>query len=285
MTDPNATTGKPEPHTSNSSFPSASDALAAEAARRPSVAIDGMSGSPVSPAISPPVASAPPDDASLENLESLTRLLIGGTLVASDELVVRLRRWHELTRTATLETRPETPTDRLRYAVVGMIFEAEERAYARLARMGQASAQTTQRVVNALVPLGRRLPTGPMRGPTDKVAAQWRATLDRWAARGRIEERQGRIVARQAAASVMDEVLQHMAHDPEVQELIRQQGVGLATTAMETVRERSQSADVWVERMVHGFFRRPVRERAEDARRTPATTVPLAPTDEPTQSV
>jgi hypothetical protein len=276
MSDP---TAPQAPHSSSSSSPAFNSA-----SHSPSEATD-TAVEAANTATAKRATPEPADDASLENLESLTRFLIGASLEASDELLMRLRRWQEQTRTALLEARPETPADRLRYALVGLVFEAEGRAHARLYRMGQSSAQAAQRVVTAIAPFSRRLAVGPLRERSDELAIRMRDTVDRWTARGRLEERQGRLVARQAVTSVMDEVLQHMAHDPEVQELIRQQGVGLATTAVETVREHAQSADVWAERIVHGFFRRPARERAADGRRSPATTVPLTSPETPPQSV
>jgi hypothetical protein len=232
----------------------------------------GANGGPPPSPSQRPVPVDPVVDASRERIEAFTRLLIGGALEASDEVWLRLRLWQEQARSATPQARPETPTDWLRFALVGLVFEAEEWVPARLRRMQRASAHTTQRLMNRVSPVGRRMAVGPLRplrGRLDNLAAQLHGARERWTARGRFEERQGRLVARHAVTSLVDEVMDHLAHDPRIQDLIKQQGAGLATTAVESARERTQSADDWVERMVHGVFKRPAHEQPGDSPRSP----------------
>jgi hypothetical protein len=103
--------------------PSASAAASAAAAPAPHESLPAAqmtTGATASPSQRP----APVGDASRERIESFTRLLIGVAFEASDELWLRLRLWQELARSATLPARPETPADRLRFALVGLVFEA-----------------------------------------------------------------------------------------------------------------------------------------------------------------
>jgi hypothetical protein len=233
-------------------------------------------GATTSPAHSPAQVGSR-DEARLERIAAFTRLLIGAGLEASDELWLRLRLWQEQARSMTLEARPETPADRLRFALLGLLFEAEERTPARLRRMGLTSAHRARRLMARLAPVSRRMAVGPLRPMytrLDKLSAQWNGARERWTARGRLEERQGRLVARQAMTSLVDEVMEYLAHDPAIQDLITQQGMDLATTAAESARERAQTADDWVERMVHGVFKRSAREQPEPPPSPPSQSPP-----------
>jgi hypothetical protein len=130
--------------------------------------------------------------------------------------------------------------------------------------MGLTTAHRAQRLMTLLSPVGRRMAVGPLRPVRvriDDLATQLQGARERWTVRGHLEERQGRLVARQAVTSLVDELIEQLAHDPAIQNLIKQQGAGLATTAVESAREHTQSADDWVERMVHGVFKRPAREQ------------------------
>jgi hypothetical protein len=236
----------------------------------------GATGATASPTTGPspiraPVAE-PVGDVSDERVEAFTRLLIGAALEASDELWLRLRLWQEQARAATTQARPETAADRLRYALVGLVFEAEERIPARLRQMQQASVHRTERLMNRVTPVGRRLMAGPLRPlrlrlerGRDEMGVRLTAARERWTARGRLDERQARLLARLAVTSLTDELFEGLEHNRAMQEfiqdLITQQGTGLATTAVETARERTQAADDWVERMVHGVFKRPLHEQ------------------------
>jgi hypothetical protein len=52
-----------------------------------------------------------------------------------------------------------------------------------------------------------------------------------------------------------------MSRNPEVRELIAQQSMGMADSAVDEVRERSASADQWIERLAHSLLHRPMGEK------------------------
>jgi hypothetical protein len=59
---------------------------------------------------------------------------------------------------------------------------------------------------------------------------------------------------------VIDEVLDYMAKNPEVRQLIEQQGMSMADTAVGEVRERTATADMWIERIARSLLHRPASE-------------------------
>ena len=58
----------------------------------------------------------------------------------------------------------------------------------------------------------------------------------------------------------MDELLDYLAHDPAIRNLIEQQSVGTAEAAVDEVRGRMVAADMLVERLTRGLLHRPARD-------------------------
>src|SRR5690348_7265521 len=70
---------------------------------------------------------------------ALLRLLVGGALVGARELRVRLERWQESipnpASTQAVAPRTASPSDALRYTLMGMMFETESRMRRRFSTM------------------------------------------------------------------------------------------------------------------------------------------------------
>ncbi len=222
-----------------------------------------------------------PDDNRFDAAAALLRLLVGGALLGADELRIRLGRWQEATRTpastqAMTTMAPRTTSDSLRYALVGMLFETETRMRRRfstlLSRLAHASQEAGLFYANVTADM-RRTPLDPLRIRLDEMLYRATATVDRWTDRGWIEEQHSRRMAREAAAGVIDELLDYMAQNPEVRQLIEEQGMSMAETAVDEVRERTATADMWIERIARGLLHRPVSEKSTrpegDASATP----------------
>ncbi len=225
---------------------------------------------------------------------SLLRLLVGGALVGADELRYRLQVWEAATRSATRapsrHAQPQAAPEALRYALIGMLFESEarvRRGFSRmLARMWRLSdeadsydsydsyyiADTPDMPPSPLDPLLIRLDE-----LLDELRFNATTTIDRWSARGWVEEQHGRRMARLATVSVMDELLDYMARNPQVRQLIEKQATGMAGTAVEEVQGRTAQADMWVERIAHGLLHRPMNNEVEE----PANNVEPPPTNNP----
>lgn len=223
----------------------------------------------------PPAAtesgSIGPTDDTFDAISALLRLIIGGLLVGTDELQSRLRQWeataHSTSSTALLQTVPQSlqhaPTSAsLRYGFIGMLFETETRIRQRfstaLARFARLSEEAEYRFVTTVEPALSKTPLDPMLMRLDELLFMARATVDRWTARGWLEEQQSRGIARQATTNVVDELIDYMARNPELRALILQQGTSMAGEAVDEVRERTAAADMWVERVTRGLLRRPV---------------------------
>ncbi|HEX8034841.1 MAG TPA: hypothetical protein VF510_13380 [Ktedonobacterales bacterium] len=221
---------------------------------------------------------------SFDTTSSVLRLLIGGLLVGADELRRRLQQWEATARSAPSAALPQTVPQSLRhvsapaslrYAFIGMLFETETRIRQRipivLERLARLSEEAEYQYVTAVEPALSQTPLDPVLMRLDEMLFQAGAAVDRWTARGWLEEQQSRGMVRQATVSVVDELIAYMARNPEVRDLILQQGTSMAGDAMDEVRERTASADVWIERFTRSLLRRP---EASGATVTPSVDAP-----------
>ena len=79
--------------------------------------------------------------------QSLARLLVGATMLGGDELLKRVRVWedqHAQADTKLPSKEDETATDQLRYAFVGLLFEAPETAARGLIRTAAIADSVVQ---------------------------------------------------------------------------------------------------------------------------------------------
>jgi hypothetical protein len=216
------------------------------------------------------------DDRRRDVALALLRLLVGGTALGADQLRDRMTRWQETALTPTPSPPPRSAPDALRYALVGMLFETESRMrqevatmFERLARLSDDATILYTRLT--LTMLGT--PVDPLVRRFDEMTSRAMARVDRWIARGRVEEQRSRHMTQHTAVGVIDELLDYMAHNPEVRHLIEQQGLDMADTAVDEMRERAASADAWIERLAHSLFHRAAHDRTGK----PSATVGAAP--------
>ena len=226
-------------------------------------------------------------DDSFEATLAALRLLIGGVLLGAEELRRRLREWeaaaHSVPSATALQTVPQSlrhapgPAS-LRYALIGMVFETETRMRQRfstmLERFSRLSEETRYLFVTSVEPTLSQTPLDPVLMRLDEMFYVTRDAVDRWTARGWLEEQQSRGMARRATISVVDELFDYMARTPQIRELIEQQGTSLAGEAVDEVRERTASADMWLERFTRSLLHRPVNHDA-----TMTTGVSASPAD------
>ncbi|HEX5547981.1 MAG TPA: hypothetical protein VFX24_11265 [Ktedonobacterales bacterium] len=236
---------------------------------------------------------AQPDDERFDTAAALLRLLVGGAFVGARELRLRLERWQEAipdaASTQAVASRAASPSDALRYTLMGMMFETESRMRRRFStmrrRLARASHEANRFYATVMSDM-RYTPLEPLRARFEEMVYRATMTVDRWADRGRMEEQQSRDMAQEAVVSVIDELLDYMARNPEVRELIEQQGLSMAETAVDEVRERTATADMWIERIARGLLHRQASENAAQPAAIPSpetsSTLPAtAETDTP----
>ena len=217
-----------------------------------------------------PIEPGEPDEPEFDSLRTLTELLLGGAIEGTSQLISRLKAYQaELQRQADEreagQQEPdsmisqENELDRLRFAVVGLILDAQstfKRNVSLWARIADRSVRTTNRVAG---PVTNSFLFGPLQRRYDRLVRRGEESLARWVADGRTAEPHSRELAKMTYLEIVDEFINRLAENPELESLITQQSLGLASEARDEVRERTVTADNLVESLVRRVLRRTPR--------------------------
>jgi hypothetical protein len=206
-----------------------------------------------------------------ENLQLLSRLVIGFLFLGGDELMQRLR---FLQRQIDVEPRlsgtgvrpeEESTLDFMRHLAVGL-FVRGEKTVARGVQTGVGlSLGTAGRLLGGLNRLTDSRLTRPLRR---SIGARLRGLGDealQISDEGRREEENARLLAGRTMADVIDEVLAYVVEDPELYRVITQQvgeqGMGLANLVTNNTRSAGASGDLRAEQVVRRILRRTPRRQ------------------------
>lgn len=235
-------------------------------------------------------------------LRSLTRLLVGSTVMGIEALQRQLQVWEQtdnqqqqadvtlardtviaapmpvsasaepVALQVVIEERAESTTstpapgagDELRYALIGLLFDTQARI--------QSGMDTLERVDQALgrlvAPVVESLQTSsnfaPARDRFADLARRGEAEVQRLVELGRAEELHSRQLVKTAARVSVDTSLHQVATNPEIREMVQQHSTSLANEMVEEVRERAVSADTLVERIARSLLGRTPREQLPD---------------------
>jgi hypothetical protein len=231
-------------------------------------------------------AVRPPETGSL--LRSLTRLLVGGTLVAWDELTTQLRAWEEETQSiqarewegeGIIAYRPEQPVAEAQSVrppavpdglegssaetadvLLGLLFESQSRFLRGSKAAYRLADKTTGRVVTPLLKrMGNSRLFRPGQRRLNALANRGEDVVERWAERGRTEEAYSRRLFLTAVEGAFGSSMDQLAEAPQLQNLVRKQSAGLSQEMMDEVRERTVSGDLVVEHFARSLLRRAPR--------------------------
>jgi hypothetical protein len=213
------------------------------------------------------------------SLTSLTRFAIGGVLAGYDGLVKRISIWETRLdqREAAIEEPPsaveenisagsatelsdnETDADLIRYAAIGMVFAAQNTLLKSLKTADQMSRLAGGAIDKVASPFYSSRILSPLRNQINNLAQHGQTQVDHWIEVGRKEEARSRALANAAVTEQVDSSIQYLTNNQEVQELVQSQSVGLVGAIVEETRERTVSADNFVEAWVRTMLRRPMR--------------------------
>jgi hypothetical protein len=210
-------------------------------------------------------ATAEPD---FDALRALTSLLIGGAIEGTSQLTTRLQRYQEAIRQEAAEIGEEGDDAdaidedelvRLRYALVGLIFDAQatfRRNVSLWAKLADRSTRVTNRVTQ---PVTNSFLFSPVRRRYHGLIRRGEESLARWIEDGRIEETPSRQLASRTYVELVDEFIDKLAENPQLQAVITEQSIGVASDMRDEVRERTVTADNLMEGLVRRILRRTPR--------------------------
>ena len=222
-----------------------------------------------------------PSSSASTELRTLLRLLVGSAAIGSEELIRMLKEWEialetlrnqppatdEASDSQTEKFKPAAPpavedtATLLRYALIGWLMENEKHLQRGLRRTGRLSRAVANFAEPWLRPWKKSPLLTPLRRQTEALQARGRQEVKRWIALGRAEELHSRDLTRLALKQTVDQNISYLAHNPEVEQLVQTQSTGLANEVVEEVRERTVSADTFLEGLVRSVMRRLPREK------------------------
>jgi len=207
------------------------------------------------PELNPPYAQliGPNNDQQDEQeFRVLLRFLIGSAVVGNEEFWRRARLWQAEVDKArssgtSISLADETEMTRLRYALLGLFFQALDGSSTRLKSVGRSSGRAYRTVARLVDPLYSSRLMRPVRHTFEHVASKGEAVLESWIQTGRREELLSRsLVLDEAYEGLVDDVLDYVAQKPEIRDLVQDQSVGMAGEIVGVFRERSTDVDSYL---------------------------------------
>jgi hypothetical protein len=195
------------------------------------------------------------------DLKATLRLLVGSALNGTDAYLLRLRRAQAAQAPFTAETivinENESFRDRLKYLLLGILFEAPDTLQHGLVRAEKASSKTYRFLSGVLSPVTNSRIFNPIRYRYDEIAARGERVIDRLVMKGRIEEENSRMLLQQKNLDdVVNEVLEYVLLRTEVMEIVQESGVGVAGGMVDDFREQSATVDNLIEGKLKSLFKR-----------------------------
>ena len=204
-----------------------------------------------------------------DSVELALRFVVGLLSLGGDEAGRRLQEMqHRLDADPALWSAQAAAGDktlrrRAWHLGVGLARRGQRRLRRGIRRSYDLSLRAMDRVSSSPGGRGAGFVTRPVRKPIEARLAHWRrqAALIQW--EGELEEQKGRALARGTLVTLIQEVMDELATNPELQEfvgsLIGQQGVGMATSVMDNARSVTLTADDAADGLLRWLLRRTPR--------------------------
>ena len=202
------------------------------------------------------------DTTSFDTIDSILRLIVGGTFELTGDFISLLRQWEE--DAATNQEKPRAPVDEtvsvlMRYVLVGLLFDTEHRIRRGVSSAGSMLTTIAGAAATVARPITKSRLMAPARRRAATLSDQVVDELVRLIQIGRQEENLGRLASNDVAGDIMDQILAYMAENPALAELIRQQGRGMTVELRDDVRERTATGDHSLEGMVRKLLHKTPR--------------------------
>jgi len=202
-------------------------------------------------------------DQDRDSIELALQFLVGLLAIGGDEAARRLQEMQQkINEDPTLwNSEPPVGNNSIRrqawHLGVGLIRRGQRRLRRELRRgfeltLGAASTQWES----------SRLPN-PVRDALEARLVKWRAEAAQIIQEGEMEEQKGRALTTGALSELITEIMDEVVKNPELQEFVQdmvgQQGIGMATSVADNARSVTLTADDAAEGLLRWLFRRTPR--------------------------
>jgi hypothetical protein len=197
----------------------------------------------------------------VNDVKAVLRVAIGSALNGSDVLMARVRRFQAMQQPIPPETitidENETTRDRLRYLLLGVLFEVPDVFQRGANSTGKASSKVYDLISRVTTPFTNSWLFSPVKGRYDHAAARGEKMVDRLIMKGRIEEQNSRHVLQQKAIDdLINEFVEYLVIKIKVQEIIQQEGATITGDVVGEFQTESSNVDALLENKLKSIFRR-----------------------------
>jgi hypothetical protein len=221
----------------------------------------------------PPGSSGPPGqqagELALEDIQLVSRFLLGLLIFGGEELLSRLRTAQQQIEASgdlaagDVISNDETMTDLLGYLTLGMFVRGQKRLARRIDRGIRFTMTTVGRALGTLNRLTDNRLARPFRQPIERRMFELAMEGQQVIYEGRREVHASRVLATKTVDETIDEVVQILAENPEVmaaiQRVVAGQGASLTGTVVGNARQLGMSADDLAEAIARRMLRRKPR--------------------------
>jgi len=221
--------------------------------------------------------------ARIGGLRLLSRLVIGSISLGFEELNSHLVHWNEqqiispdnfeasttngiiefpdkgLSVIQTASGSSNSQPSETSFAVIGMMMDIQSRVQSGLYLIGRIGKLINQATIPLIRPINRRWLPRPLSKGLNKLVIRGENEIQQWVITGKNEYLESRKYVQVAMKSTFNESVDNLAQNPEIRELIQSQGVSLAGELVEEIRERTVSADNFLETVAREMLRRKPR--------------------------
>ena len=151
----------------------------------------------------------------------------------------------------------ELPADSLKYPAVGLLFHGQNIIREGIRKVDHSSRKVSNTIVDSLsrfsffTKIDKRF---------NDLVSRGNVVLQPLAEKGRMEYKRSRVIAEKAYSDTYQDVLNTLSESEEVQNLIQDQSVGLASEVVEEMRERSVSADDYIDSLLRRILKKKPRD-------------------------
>lgn len=218
---------------------------------------------------------APVEDISLtsqqlNDLRGALHLVVGSALNGKDALSNRLRQMQagqeSIKPGAITVDENETSQDRLRYLLLGALFEIPDVFERGIKAAGSSSSKVYDFLSKKISPITDSRVFNPVRNQYDYATARGEKVFEHLIMKGRIEEQNSRLMLQQKAIDdLINEFAEYLVLKIKVQEIIQQEGTAMAGDAVDEFQQQSAGVDSILEDKLKSIFKKRV---------TPGPTTP-----------
>jgi hypothetical protein len=196
---------------------------------------------------------------------SITRLAIGGLLIAIEELNTRIPEWENAAKERARREGDDSISvqatssdlDNVRDGAIGFVFDVQDRIGLSFRRLEWIAQKISDRSTPFFRPFSQSRINTRISSQIDQLAVRGQNKIDHWILVGRHETAHSKALLLTAVEDSVDQTVNEVSTRPEVMELVSGQGVTMTEAIVEEIRERTVSTDNLLDTITRRILRRP----------------------------